>query len=293
MNPWHTPVDRGQALRLICPLPDGHVAGVQQVARRGDVAIIASLTQTIRQDTWNGVRIAITSTSGGEVAANWFGFAEHQVFDQSTFPRGERDRELDRLNQRDLLSVGSIRAHRLRDAVEVYTGVFAPPPDPAFTASARLEGLFALAQHLDHLDSTEPGALAGRALIHAEVLREVANEIHTELLPLAGERQAADGLPTGLTDGLANLHTMRDSLSALALGADAADHRELAEVFRFQAGMVGGIAAEIQADLTRTGQSKARAAMARTTAGTAASKADAPPRRASGAGPSGPGRGRR
>lgn len=263
MDPWHVPVDQARALRLICPLPDGHVTGVQQVARRGDTVVIATLTQTIRHDTWGGLRVTVKSPATGE-SNNWFGFAEHKVFNESVYPADLRDGTLSRLNQGDLLRVDRIRAGALRDAVEDYTAVFAAQADPEFLASARLEGLFGLAQRLDHLSSAHPDVLAGRAEAHAEVLRETAFAIRDDLLPLAGERRAADGEQFGLGKGLPNLAKLRGHLETLATGADEAEHPELAERFRGHAAALGYIADRIRSDYaTSAAQAGERFAAAR------------------------------
>ncbi|GGR06107.1 hypothetical protein [Kitasatospora griseola] len=174
------------------------------MARRGDLVVTAELSQTIRQDTWNGVRIRIVSPSAGVVDANWFGFAEHAVFNERNQAPSARDggAELTPYNAAFMLTYNSIDAYRLRDAVADYTSVFVPPPAPEFTAAAKLGTLHATARRLDHLGSVDPQHLTGRAFIHAEVLREVVGEIHLSLLPLTGERQSADSSAVELSDGL-------------------------------------------------------------------------------------------
>lgn len=114
------------ALTLISPLPDGIVAGLKQVARCGDLIVSAELAATIREDTWAGIRIRIVSPSVGEVAANWFGFAEHSVFDNQHQPPTANDGMLNRNNAAALLTADRIDAHQLRTAVAAYTGVFTP-----------------------------------------------------------------------------------------------------------------------------------------------------------------------
>ncbi|MEU4300068.1 hypothetical protein [Kitasatospora aureofaciens] len=251
LDPWRIPIDRATALRLICPLPDGAVAGVQQVARRGDFVITAVLTQTIRHDTWDGIRIGVGSPGGGEVAANWFGLAEHQVFGKAGRLREAGHHELDRVNQARLLQYDRIRAGRLRDAVDVYTAAVASPAPPEFAASARLGALDGLARRLDHVGSTYPHVLAGRSFIHAEMLREVHSELHHDLLPLTGERQAADNAPLGLTNGLAAMRKLAESLLELADSADYAEHPAGAR-FREQAQALAAIDEQITADYARS-----------------------------------------
>ncbi|MEY9876293.1 hypothetical protein ABH931_005803 [Streptacidiphilus sp. MAP12-33] len=248
MDPWRTPVDRAKALSLISPFPDGTVVGVQQQARRGGMVVVATLTQTIRQDTWSGIRVGVVSPAAGEVDSNWFSFADHRLFDESLYPRDARSGELDRLNQRDLLQPHCLRPDRLRDAVEVYTGAFAPPADPEFVALARLGALHGLARRLDHVGSAYPQTLPGNAFAHAEVLREVASEIHTSLLPLAGESQAADSAPLGLPDGLASLRKLRTALTWLARSAGEAEHPGYGEVFRKHAAALAEIGEAITTD---------------------------------------------
>jgi len=247
INSWYTPVDRALALRLLCPLPDADVVGIQQVARRGDTVIIAELSKTIRMDTWDGVWIRIASPTAN--TSNWFGFGNHHVFDESLYPRGVRRHELDRSRQKDLLRVDRIRATRLRDAVEVFTAAFAPPAAPEFIAAARLEGLSGLARRLDHVGSAYPDTLAGRALDHAVVLRAVATEIYLDLLPLVGERRAADSAPVGVITGLDNLRKLRTSLTELSDNAEQAGHGDAAGRFRSHAADLDAIDATITADL--------------------------------------------
>lgn len=247
----NTPVDHALALTLLCPLPDGQVTGIRQVARRGDLVVTAELAQTIREDAWSGIRIRIVSPSAGTVDANWFGFSQHDVFNEKHRAPSARDggSELTRYNADSMLVADGIDAYRLRDAAAKYTAVFAPAPAPEFTAAAHLGALFAMARRLDHLGSTNPQALAGRAFAHAEVLREVAGEIHVELLPLTGERRAADSAPVSLPDGLAALRTLRTALTALARSADEAEHAGYREVFRDHAQDLGAIDEAITADL--------------------------------------------
>ena len=249
MDPWHTPVDRAKALRLISPLPDGTVVGVQQQARRGDMVVIATLTQTIQHDTWAGIRVGIVSPAVGEVSANWFSFTDHRLFDETPYPRDARSGELDRHNQQDLLQPHRLRPDHLRDAVEVYTSALAPPAEPEFIAVAHLGALWGMARRLDHVGSAYPETLAGRASVHAEVLRDVAHEIHNSLLPLTGERQAADSAPLGLPSGLASLRKLRTALTALAHSADEAEHPGYGEVFRDHVEDLGAIDEAITADL--------------------------------------------
>ncbi|MEV4559437.1 hypothetical protein AB0K51_20935 [Kitasatospora sp. NPDC049285] len=276
MDPWRTPVDRAKALRLISPFPDGTVVGVQQQARRGDMVVVATLTQTIRQDTWSGIRVGIVSPAAGQVDSNWFSFTDHRLFDETLYPRDARSGELDRLNQRDLLQPHRLRPDRLRDAVEVYTGAFAPPADPEFVALARLGALHGFARRLDHLGSAYPQTLAGNAFAHAEVLREVASEIHTSLLPLAGESQAADSAPLGLPDGLAALRKLRSVLTSLAHSADEAEH-PYGEVFRKHAAELSAIDEAITADFTASppAANGTRVGAARRASPTAASTVEA------------------
>ncbi|MFD0561862.1 hypothetical protein ACFQ2M_07300 [Kitasatospora saccharophila] len=249
MDPWRIPVDRAKALRLISPLCDGTVAGVQQAARRGDMAVTAALTQTIRQDTWSGVRVSILSPSAGEIASNWFGFAEHGTFGERRDLRDARTGELDRLNQQDLLQPRRLRPDRLRDAVEDYTGAFALPCAPEFAATARLGAMEAMARRLEHVGSTHPQTLAGRAYEHAEVLREVAQEIHASLLPLTGEWKAADSTPFDLPAGLNALRRLRDALTSLADRADEAERHVNPWALRKHVRDLDAIDAEIRADL--------------------------------------------
>ncbi|WP_416971591.1 hypothetical protein [Streptomyces sp. 4F14] len=243
-------VDQAKALRLICPLPDGAVVGLRQVARRGDVVITAELAQTIREDTWSGIRIRIVSPSAGAVDANWFGFSQYDVFNGRYHAPSARDcGELARYNAHVMLVADGIDARRLRDAAAEYTAAFAPPPAPEFTAAAHLGALFSMARRLDHLGSIKPKILAGRAFAHAEVLRDVAGEIHLDLLPLTGERQAADSAPVEVTEGLADLRKLRTALAALAHSADLGDHSGYGEIFRGHAANLDGIDHEITTDL--------------------------------------------
>ncbi|MEU4113259.1 hypothetical protein AB0F71_02000 [Kitasatospora sp. NPDC028055] len=222
------------------------------MARRGDMVVTAELTQTIRQDTWNGVRIRIVSPTAGAVDANWFGFAEHQVFNERNRAPSARDggAELTPYNAEFMLTYDGIDAYRLRDAVADYTSAFVLPPAPEFAAAAALGVLHATAGRLDHLGSIDPQHLAGRALTHAEVLREVVGEIHLDLLPLTGERQGADSSTVELSDGLAALTTVRTALTDLASGAEEAGHTGQAQLFREHARSLDAIHAEISADLT-------------------------------------------
>ncbi|MFB7474251.1 hypothetical protein [Kitasatospora sp. NPDC056184] len=221
------------------------------MARRGDLVVTAELAQTIWQDTWNGVRIRIVSPSAGVVDANWFGFAEHRVFNEKNRAPSARDggAELTPCNAEFMLTYDGIDAYRLRDAVADYTSVFVPPPAPEFTAAAKLGALHATARRLDHLGSIDPQRLAGRAFAHAEVLREVVGEIHLSLLPLTGERQDADSSEVELSDGLAALSTVRAALTDLARSAEEADHTGQAEVFHEHARSLDAIHTEISADL--------------------------------------------
>ncbi|MGW2397090.1 hypothetical protein ACWCYY_11105 [Kitasatospora sp. NPDC001664] len=251
LSPRIEPVDRAKALRLICPLPDGTVTGLQQVARRGDMVVTAELTQTIRVDTWDGVRIRIVSPSAGAVDANWFGFSEHGVFNERHRAPSARDggRELTAYNAEFMLTYASVDAYRLRDAVAEYTSVFTPAPAPEFTAAAHLGVLDGMARRLDHLGSVSPQSLAGRAHAHAEVLREVIGEIHISLLPLTGERLAADDERVDLPDALAALGQVSTALTELALSAEEAGHAGQAQVFREHAQALGAIGEEITTDL--------------------------------------------
>jgi len=276
MDPWHTPVDRAKALSLISPFPDGTVVGVQQQARRGDMVAVATLTRTF-QDTWSGIRVAVISPTVGEVSSNWFRFADHRLFDETLYPREARSGELDRLNQQDLLQPHRLRPDRLRDAVEVFTGAFAPPADPEFVAIARLGALWGMARRLDHVGSAYPLALAGRAFAHADVLREVAHDIHTSLLPLTGEWKAADSAPLGLPHGLAVLRKLRAGLISLADSAEGAEHPGYGKVFRDHAEDLDAIDEAITADLAKGPPSAdgARVGAARSTSARAVS---VPPR---------------
>ena len=251
LSPWNKSVDRAKALRLICPLPDGTVTGLRQLARRGDMVVTAELTQTIRADTWNGVRIRIVSPTAGAVDANWFGFAEHAVFNEQQRAPSARDggAELTAYNAEFMLTYAGVDAYRLRDAVAEYTSVFAPAPAPEFTAAAHLGVLDGMARRLDHLGSATPEVLAGRAFAHAEVLREVIGEIHHDLRPLAGERQAADDERVELPTGLAALGKVSTALTELALSAEEAHHTDRAQVFREHAQALVAIREEITADL--------------------------------------------
>lgn len=134
------------ALTLICPFPDGIVAGQMQVARRGDLIVSAELAATINEDTWAGIRIRIVSPPVGEVAANWFGFAEHSLFDERHDLPAANVGTLNRYNAAALLIADRIDAHRLRAAVAAYTDVFAPAatrdtdtPSQPHAAQARSE----------------------------------------------------------------------------------------------------------------------------------------------------------
>ncbi|MFJ7278295.1 hypothetical protein [Kitasatospora sp. NPDC098663] len=266
-------MDRALALRQICPLPDGTVTGVQQVARRGDLVVVAALTQTIERDTWNGISVRLVVPAAGKLAAqNWFGFAEHGLF--------ERDSELEdygrlnRYNQDRLLQDDSISAERLRDAVQTFTETFAPPAPPQFAAAARLDGLWRLARCLDVLGDTTPNALAGRAFAHAEVLRDVTAEINPDLVRIAGERQAADCAPIDVAYGLENLRRLQSSLAELA--ASLLDPVQAAD-FRAHAETLAGIDAELTADLLTSGaipsRTVRRAAATRRTAASATGSA--------------------
>ncbi|MFE2722792.1 hypothetical protein [Kitasatospora sp. NPDC059327] len=221
------------------------------MARRGDMVVTAELAQTIRSDTWNGVRIRIVSPSAGQLDANWFGFAEHAVFNERNraVPARDGGAELTPYNASSLLTYDGIDAYRLRDAVADYTSVFMPPPAPEYTAAAKLGVLHATARRMDHLGSVDPQSLAGRALAHAEVLREVVGEIHLGLLPLTGELQGADSSAVELPEGLAALGTVRTALTDLARSTEEAGHTGQAEVFREHAQSLAAISAEITADL--------------------------------------------
>ncbi|MFJ1795259.1 hypothetical protein [Kitasatospora griseola] len=215
------------------------------------MVVTAELAQTIREDTWSGVRIRIVSPSAGAVDANWFGFSQYDVFNERHRAPSARDGggELTRYNADFMLVTDGIDASRLRKAVAEYTAVFAPPPAPEFAAAAHLGSLFSMARRLDHLGSVKPETLAGRAFAHAEVLREVAGGIHLDLLPLTGERQAADSAPVEVADGLAALRKLRTALTALAHCADVAEHPGHGEVFRGHAESLDGIDHEITTDL--------------------------------------------
>ncbi|MGA5704525.1 hypothetical protein [Peterkaempfera bronchialis] len=244
------------------------------------MVVTAELAQTIQKDTWSGIRIRVVSPSAGVVDANWFGFSEHGVFNEKHRAPSARDGggELTRYNAGSMLVGDGIDAYRLRDAVAEYTSVFAPPPAPEFTAVAHLGALFGMARRLDHLGSTNPETLAGRAFAHAEVLREVAGEIHLALLPLAGERKAADSAPVGLPDGLAALRKLRTALTTLARSADEAEHIGDGEVFRAHAQDLGAIDEEITADLAAgpaaVDGARVGAALSTSTSATAATAAD-------------------
>ncbi|MET8981701.1 hypothetical protein ABZX85_39520 [Streptomyces sp. NPDC004539] len=216
------------------------------------MVVTAELAQTIREDSWSGIRIRIVSPSADAVDANWFGFSQYDVFNERHHAPSARDGrgELARYNADFVLVADGIDARRLRDAVAEYTAAFAPPPAPEFTAAAHLGALFSMARRLDHLGSIKPKTLAGRAFAHAEVLRDVAGEIHLDLLPLTGERQAADNAPVEVTEGLADLRKLRTALAALAHSADLGDHPGYGEIFRGHAANLDGIDHEITADLT-------------------------------------------
>ncbi|MGW4692403.1 hypothetical protein ACWEO1_08495 [Kitasatospora cineracea] len=243
------------------------------MARRGDMVVTAELAQTIRQDTWSGIRIRVVSPSAGVVDSNWFGFSQYGVFNERHLAPSARDGggELTRYNADFMLVVDGIDARRLRDAVSVYTAAFAPPPAPEFTAAAHLAALFSMARRLDHLGSIKPETLAGRAFAHAEVLRDVASQIHFDLLPLTGERQAADSAPVEVAEGLAVLRKLRTTLTALAHSADVGDHPDYAEIFRSHSASLDGIEHEITADLAadRAAAEGARASAAKSASATA------------------------
>lgn len=215
------------------------------------MVVTAELAQTIRDDTWSGIRIRIISPAAGQVDANWFGFAEHAVFNEQQRAPSARDggRVLTAYNAEFMLTYAGVDAYRLRDAVAEYTAVFVPAPAPEFTAAAHLGVLDGMARRLDHLGSASPKSLAGRAFAHAEVLREVVGEIHSGLLPLTGERLAADNGRVELPAGLAALGRVGTALTELALSAEEADQAGWAQVFREHAQALVAIREEITADL--------------------------------------------
>ncbi|MFI9787322.1 hypothetical protein ACIHEI_28030 [Kitasatospora sp. NPDC051984] len=221
------------------------------MARRDDMVVTAELAQTIREDTWSGIRIRIVSPSAGAIDANWFGFSQYGVFNERHRAPSARDGggELTRYNADFLLVLDGIDARRLRDAVAEYTAAFAPPPAPEFTVAAHLGALFSMARRLDHLGSVASQTLAGRAFAHAEVLRDVAGEIYFDLLPLTGERQAADSAPVAVAEWPAALRQLRTALIAVADCADEGEHPGRGDVFRAHAATLDGIDHEITADL--------------------------------------------
>jgi hypothetical protein len=244
------------------------------------VTIVATLTQTIREDTCSGVRVSIVSPTAGEVDANWFSFQDHDVFGETRSPREARSGELDRLNQRDLLQVDRIRAWQLRAGVETYTAAFAPAAPPEFLAASRLGALVGPAGRLDHLGSIYPRLLNGRALGHAHVLREVAAEIYHDLLPLVGLSQTADSAPLSLLNGLSELRRLQTSLVDLAASAEDADLPDHAAIFSDHAQVLAGIdeqiSADHQRDLARISADRGPAADARAPERVSAARSSSP-----------------
>ncbi|MFJ7244457.1 hypothetical protein ACIQWA_07370 [Kitasatospora sp. NPDC098652] len=214
MDPWQIPVDRAQALTLISPLSDGTVAGTKQVARRGDLIVTAELTQTIRHDTWNGVRVRIVSPQSGQLDSSWFGFDEYDVLDPCFLHGMGAGGNLLRSNQADLLKPDRIRAQALRAAVASYTTVLAPLPEPSVAArdavADRLGALEQLQEALDNLSDRvselgHPDAGA-RLHSHVEVLRDIGQKITADLQQFvppgtAGARRSAAASARSSTAG--------------------------------------------------------------------------------------------
>ncbi|MGW3228626.1 hypothetical protein [Kitasatospora sp. NPDC001095] len=215
----YTPVDQAKALRLIRPLPDGTTTGLQQIACRADTVVIATLEQGSVHDTWTGINVRIVSPAYGELPGNWFGFAEHSVFNRDARDGRSDAGTLTRENQRDLLCAKGILPDAVREAVDTYVRVFAPAEAPQFTAMHQVDGLWWLADHLVDLRAAYPQAMADRSLpyLDPDVLSEVAGGIYNDLEDLTGEWEAVQGArTTSIKDDLQLLRGLRSSLLELA-----------------------------------------------------------------------------
>ncbi|MFJ9446748.1 hypothetical protein ACIRRH_33550 [Kitasatospora sp. NPDC101235] len=217
-------------MRFIRPLPDGTTTGLQQITHRADAVIIATLAQGSVHDTWTGINIRIVSSAYGELPGNWFGFAEHSVFNRD----GRSDAgTLTRENQRDLLCARGILPDAVREAVDTYIRVFAPAEAPQFTAMHQVDALWWLADHLVDLRAVHPHALADSSFPHLDpdVLNEVAGGIYGDLEDLTGEWEAVPATrTTSIRDDLKLLRSLRSSLVALSDPSIAGPH--LASSFR-------------------------------------------------------------
>lgn len=278
----NTPVDQAKALRFIRPLPDGTTTGLQQIARRADTVIIATLAQGSRHDAWTGIDVRIVSAAYGALPGNWFGFAEH-----STFTRDARNGRSDAgaltpENQRDLLCAEGILPDAVREAVDTYVRVFAPAEAPQFTAMHQIDGLWWLAEHLVDLRATHPQALAGRSLpyLDPDLVNEVACGIYNDLEGLTGEWEAVQGArTTSVKDDLQLLRGLRSSLLDLASPSVTGNH--LSHEFRRHVETLDEITSQITTGLRRpvavAGDSPRRAAALSTSATAPPSLAAPPP----------------
>ncbi|MFB7672694.1 hypothetical protein ACFC26_14915 [Kitasatospora purpeofusca] len=278
----NTPVDQAKALRFIRPLADGTTTGLQQIARRADTVIIATLAQGSQHDTWTGIDVRIVSTAYGELPGNWFGFAEH-----STFTRDARNGRTDvgaltPENQRDLLRAGGILPDAVRGAVDTYVRVFAAAEAPQFTAMHQIDGLWWLAEHLVDVRAIHPQALAGLSLpyLDPDLLNEVACGIYNDLEDLTGEWGAVQGArTTSIRDDLQLLRGLRSSL--LALAVPSATGNRLSHKFRRHVETLDKITSQITTGLRRpaasAGDSPRRAAALITSATAPPPPAASPP----------------
>ncbi|AUY50429.1 hypothetical protein [Streptomyces sp. CB01881] len=107
-------VSHGDVLAKIRPLVGAAVSGIKQVCRVGDLILIASLAQTIRSETYDGITVRVISPRAGQLDVNQFRFAEH-----GTLPLNAAG-EITIYNADCLDEPGALDAQELRDAIGRY-----------------------------------------------------------------------------------------------------------------------------------------------------------------------------
>ncbi|SEM65754.1 hypothetical protein [Streptacidiphilus jiangxiensis] len=133
-------VDHALVLARLDPLNSGTVTGRQQTLHLPDagLTVTADLAQSIRADTYPGVRVRIISLQHGVLDTNVFGFTEHGTFTnaEESLAYGERAAAITLYNQDRVFQPDRCHPDRLRDAIRTYITAFtglAPAPAPAPT----------------------------------------------------------------------------------------------------------------------------------------------------------------
>ncbi|MEV8095192.1 hypothetical protein [Kitasatospora sp. NPDC085879] len=107
-------VNHGDALTKIRPLVGGAVSGIRQVCRVGDVILVASLAEAIRDEWYDGITVRVLSHRAGELDVNHFRFADH-----GTLPHHDGG-VLTAYNAHLLDELGALEPQGLRDAIGRY-----------------------------------------------------------------------------------------------------------------------------------------------------------------------------